>query len=218
MHGIDDEGLAALRAAADERTEQAAAALAAAEVDSTELMLIGEVVRIDQDADEDVRDAIGFEYVDWAEEVEEGEPYDIALTNIVGKDGQLTVLDDSGSFLLPAGFPWQELTLQPGVEYSPLSIEKIRGLAAKHATGLPRAMCIRVDRIQALIDDPRAGIVSLVGDHGGTSLITGSLDPSSVVMGALAVETEHGTLYLDLDGEVVVREDADLFNPFSEKG
>lgn len=44
----------------------------------------------------------------------------------------------------------------------------------------------------------------LVGDAGGRSAITGNIDPSSVVLGALAVETEHGTLYLDPDEEQIV--------------
>lgn len=44
----------------------------------------------------------------------------------------------------------------------------------------------------------------LVGDAGGRAKITGDIEPSNLVMGCIAVETEHGTLYLDPDEEQVV--------------
>lgn len=42
----------------------------------------------------------------------------------------------------------------------------------------------------------------LVGTQGGRTLVVGG--PDAVVMGALAIETEHGTLYLDPDEESTV--------------
>lgn len=44
--------------------------------------------------------------------------------------------------------------------------------------------------------DPGRGIVSLVGECGGYSLITGAIVESFLVPGTFSVETEHGTLYL----------------------
>lgn len=44
----------------------------------------------------------------------------------------------------------------------------------------------------------------LVGDAGGHSQINGNIDPSNLIMGALAVETEHGTLYIDPDEQVTI--------------
>jgi hypothetical protein len=43
----------------------------------------------------------------------------------------------------------------------------------------------------------------LVGESGGLSAIYDT-SPSNVMMGCQAVETEHGTLYLDADETVVV--------------
>jgi hypothetical protein len=45
---------------------------------------------------------------------------------------------------------------------------------------------------------------TLVGDCGGHSVVTGEVSKSSVMMGCYAVETEHGTLYLDEEFPVVV--------------
>lgn len=42
----------------------------------------------------------------------------------------------------------------------------------------------------------------LAGDAGGFSRITGEVYASNVMPGMHAVETEHGTLYLDSDQEV----------------
>lgn len=52
-----------------------------------------------------------------------------------------------------------------------------------------------------LIDSPDCGIISLVGSDRGLSLITGAITDSSLVMGTMSIETEHGTLYLDPEGE-----------------
>lgn len=46
--------------------------------------------------------------------------------------------------------------------------------------------------------------LALLGDQGGVSLITGAIVPSGVVRGTVSVETEHGTVYLDEEGEVEV--------------
>lgn len=73
---------------------------------------------------------------------------------------------------------------------------------------MPRTQStVRVADIPAIVADPERGIVSLVGDHGGLSLITGDINESGVVFGALAIETEHGTVYLDLDSEVEISEE-----------
>jgi hypothetical protein len=45
----------------------------------------------------------------------------------------------------------------------------------------------------------------LVGDNQGLSLITGDVSRSSIMHGCYAVETEHGTLYLDEDLEYMVQ-------------
>lgn len=46
--------------------------------------------------------------------------------------------------------------------------------------------------------------LAFLGDQGGVSLITGEVAPSGLVPGTVSVETEHGTLYLDAEGEVEV--------------
>lgn len=42
----------------------------------------------------------------------------------------------------------------------------------------------------------------LVGESGGLSAVY-NVEPSNVMMGCLAVETEHGTLYLDADEDTI---------------
>lgn len=66
---------------------------------------------------------------------------------------------------------------------------------------------VLVAEIPAIIEDPARGIISLVGDHGGLSLITGSTHSSGLVMGTLSIETEHGVVYLDPDQETEISED-----------
>ncbi len=58
---------------------------------------------------------------------------------------------------------------------------------------------VRVGDIPAIVEDPKRGVVSLLGDHGGLSLITGPFARSGLVMGTLSIETEHGVVYLDPD-------------------
>lgn len=58
---------------------------------------------------------------------------------------------------------------------------------------------VRVGDIPAIVEDPTRGVVSLLGDHGGLSLITGPSSRSGLVMGTLSIETEHGVVYLDPD-------------------
>jgi hypothetical protein len=65
----------------------------------------------------------------------------------------------------------------------------------KHSTSVQST--VRIADIPAIIDDPKRGIVSLVGNNGGLSQITGWIEESKVVMGSLSIETEHGTVYLD---------------------
>jgi hypothetical protein len=66
---------------------------------------------------------------------------------------------------------------------------------------------VRVTDIPAIIADPDRGVISLVGDHGGLSLITGDVEDSGLVFGTLAFETEHGTVYLDPDAETTISEE-----------
>lgn len=66
---------------------------------------------------------------------------------------------------------------------------------------------VKVADIPSIIDDPGRGVVSLVGDHGGLSLVVGDVEPSGLVMGTIAFETEHGTVYLDPEGETAISED-----------
>lgn len=66
---------------------------------------------------------------------------------------------------------------------------------------------VRAADIQAILNDPSRGKISLVGDHGGTALITSNLEPSSLVFGTMGIETEHGTIYLDPEVETVISEE-----------
>lgn len=66
---------------------------------------------------------------------------------------------------------------------------------------------VKVADIPAIIDDPQHGVISLVGDHGGISLITGPSNASGLVMGTLSIETEHGVIYLDPDEMTTISEE-----------
>lgn len=66
---------------------------------------------------------------------------------------------------------------------------------------------VAVADIPSIIADPKRGVVSLVGDHGGLALITGDIEASSLVLGSMVVETEHGTIYLDPELEAVISEE-----------
>lgn len=78
----------------------------------------------------------------------------------------------------------------------------------KHAKSVQST--VRVADIPSIIDDPTRGIVSLVGDHGGLSLITGPTHHSGLVMGTLSFETEHGVVYLDPDETTEISEEFPL--------
>lgn len=62
-------------------------------------------------------------------------------------------------------------------------------------------------KLAALMDSHDRGTISLLGDDGGLSLITGEISPSGLVMGTLSIETEHGTVYLDPDGDIRINEE-----------
>lgn len=66
---------------------------------------------------------------------------------------------------------------------------------------------VRVADIADIVAAPERGVISLVGDHGGLSLITGEIVRSSMMMGTIAFETEHGTVYLDPEAEVMISEE-----------
>jgi len=66
---------------------------------------------------------------------------------------------------------------------------------------------VRVSDIAGIVEDSNRGVISLVGDHGGLSLITGEIASSSLMTGMIALETEHGTVYLDPEVEVTISEE-----------
>ncbi|MEO3931376.1 hypothetical protein WMO79_00990 [Micrococcaceae bacterium Sec7.4] len=74
----------------------------------------------------------------------------------------------------------------------------------KHSTSTQST--VRVGDIPSIIDDPKRGIVSLVGGHGGLSQVTGPVSQSGLVMGLLSFETEHGVIYLDPDETTEISE------------
>lgn len=65
---------------------------------------------------------------------------------------------------------------------------------------------IPASELADMMADPARGIFSLVGGNGGLSLITGDISSSSLLFGALSVETEHGTIYVAPDETLVVSE------------
>lgn len=67
---------------------------------------------------------------------------------------------------------------------------------------------VPVADLPGIVTDPNRGVISLIGDHGNPSLITGYLRESSLVKWTLSVETEHGTVYLDLESTQRIREEA----------
>lgn len=52
-----------------------------------------------------------------------------------------------------------------------------------------------------IIEEERA-VESIIGDLGGISTITGSVEYSSIVPGTVVFETEHGVLYIPSDQEI----------------
>lgn len=61
--------------------------------------------------------------------------------------------------------------------------------------------------LQQIVNNPDRGAISLLGDHGGRSRVTGEIYLSNVIAGCLAIETEHGTLYLPLEDQIQISED-----------
>lgn len=77
---------------------------------------------------------------------------------------------------------------------------------------------VRVADIPGIVEDPARGIVSLRGDHGGISLITGEMQMSSVHVDLLRIETEHGSIYLAPGLEVEISEEVeDSLTPDQER-
>lgn len=70
-------------------------------------------------------------------------------------------------------------------------------------------------QVLAVIEDPARGVVSLVGDRGGLSRITGDVQISHVIPGMVRVETEHGTVYLDDDQDMFISEETGTEDPRS---
>lgn len=71
---------------------------------------------------------------------------------------------------------------------------------------------VLVADIPGILEDPARGAISLVGDSGGLSLITGPVTRSGLIMGTLAIETEHGVVYLDPEEPTQISEEL----PYSE--
>ena len=69
---------------------------------------------------------------------------------------------------------------------------------------------VRVADIPSILENPARGIVSLVGNNGGLSLITGPAERFGLIMGALSIETEHGVVYLYLDETAEISEASPL--------
>ena len=61
--------------------------------------------------------------------------------------------------------------------------------------------------IAKIVNDPDRGTVSLVGEQGGISHITGEVYNSSALPDLLVIETEHGSLYRGHAAEVQILED-----------
>lgn len=66
---------------------------------------------------------------------------------------------------------------------------------------------IQVADLPSIINDPERGVISLVGDSGGLSLITGDVRSSGLVTGTFSIETEHGVVYLDREQDTEISED-----------
>lgn len=65
---------------------------------------------------------------------------------------------------------------------------------------------VRVKDLAGVIADPTRGVVSLVGDNGGLSLINGEVVTSNLIPGTIAIETEHGVIRLPEDEHVTISE------------
>ena len=74
------------------------------------------------------------------------------------------------------------------------------------AVNSPEPFSVPVRDLGGVVEDASRGVFYLSGSMGGLSLITGEVERSGLVPGALSVDTEHGTTYLDLDSEVEVVE------------
>lgn len=55
-----------------------------------------------------------------------------------------------------------------------------------------------------LFEDPSVRSIDLVGMHGNLSRIVGAIEDSNMVFGAVAIETEHGTVYIDSEEQISV--------------
>lgn len=69
------------------------------------------------------------------------------------------------------------------------------------------AQFVPTRNLAGIIGNPSRGTISLKGSHGGSSLITGNVEPSGLVPGTTSIETEHGTVYLDSDLDVEIIEE-----------
>ncbi|MFJ2662521.1 hypothetical protein [Arthrobacter koreensis] len=66
---------------------------------------------------------------------------------------------------------------------------------------------VLVSDIPKILEDPARGVISLVGDQGGLSLITGPAQGTGFMAGLMSIETEHGVVYLDADAVQQISEE-----------
>lgn len=63
---------------------------------------------------------------------------------------------------------------------------------------------VKAGDLNSVANEMPHGIVTIVGDAGGLSRITGEVYPSNVMSGCLGVETEHGVIYLEEEEDVPI--------------
>lgn len=73
-------------------------------------------------------------------------------------------------------------------------------------TSLITRSTVKAQDLRALIEDPCRGTFSLVGSAGNLSEITDTPEPSALLGGAITIDTEHGTLLVGTDEELLVSE------------
>lgn len=66
---------------------------------------------------------------------------------------------------------------------------------------------IPATQLKEIYEDPTTGVVGLSGDRGNIAEITGEVYESNANPGLLVIETEHGSLYVDLEAELRITTD-----------
>ncbi|MFJ2662512.1 hypothetical protein [Arthrobacter koreensis] len=63
--------------------------------------------------------------------------------------------------------------------------------------------------IPAITGDPARGVIRLVGERGGLSMIMTPAQSEGFIEAVIRIETEHGVLYLTPETTTVLREERD---------